>query len=114
MVPELTKWMFLSSIFELVLFLIALCLIDTRLRLKQLLVLLMLVGLVHCTIAIVAKFGNLYLVDVKQLDGHFDAARGFFINRTHLAAFRSLTLIGAMSFQMRILIRNSSKSTNNF
>jgi O-antigen ligase len=113
-VPELTKWMFLSSIFELVLFLMALSLIDTRLRLKQLLGLLLLVGLVHCAIAVAAKFGDFYLVDVKQLDGHYEAARGFFINRNHLAAFGSLTLIGAMAFQLHILIRNKSKQLSSF
>ena len=74
-VPEKTRWLLTSHVFIVCLFLMTIGLLDTRLRLKQLLVVLMLTGALHAFIGINALYANIFLVDVQQLDGHFHMAR---------------------------------------
>ncbi|NND81203.1 MAG: O-antigen ligase family protein [Gammaproteobacteria bacterium] len=51
----------------------------------------------HGVSAIVANGAGVYLVDPRQLDGHFDVARGWFVNRNHFAAFMLLCSVGGIS-----------------
>ncbi len=106
-VPEKTRWLLSSELMIFFAFCLSIALLSTRQRLKQLLFVLMLVGLLHGLIAIFAKFGSLHLVDTKQLDGHFDAARAWFVNRNHFAAFISLCMTGAMTFQIKQVLDQS-------
>ena len=53
---------------------------------------------------------NLLLVERKQVDGHFSAARGWFINRNHFAAFISLTMVTPIVFILKKLMRDKSDS----
>ena len=63
------------------------------------------IGLLHALVGLYAKFDNLILVDKQALDGHFDVARGLFINRNHYAAFISLTLLGAITYFLKGLMQ---------
>lgn len=109
-VPEKTRWLLNSELMIFFGFCLSIALLSTRKRLKQLLLVLMLVGLFHSLIGILAKFGSLHLVDTKQLDGHFDAARAWFVNRNHFAAFISLCMTGAMTFQIKQVLDQAKLS----
>lgn len=109
-VPDKTRWLLASSVLVFCVFLFSLALIDSRTRLKQLLVLLMLIGSLHALIGINAMYSNIYLVDVKQLDGHFRMARGWYVNRNHFAAFLNLSLIASIAFVLKELISSNGKS----
>ena len=113
-VPERTKWLFLSAVFELTLFCLSLCLVGTRSRVKQILWVLLVIGGLHAAIAVVAKYGGFHLTDLRQLDGHYTAARGLFVNRNHMASFVSLGLFGALCFQIRIVLQRRNIATPNF
>lgn len=104
-VAEQTRWQFLASIFELTLLSLTLVMVHNRARIKQLLWVLMLIGAGHATLALSAKFGGFYLVDVQQLDGHFNEARGIFVNRNHLAAMLGLGLFGGFALLVRSILR---------
>ena len=91
-VPEKTRWLLTSHVFIVCLFLMTIGLLDTRLRLKQLLVVLMLTGALHAFIGINALYANIFLVDVQQLDGHFHMARGWYVNRNHFAGYLVMCL----------------------
>lgn len=106
-VPERTKWLLLSQLMISVLFVFTLCLLDRRQRVKELVFTLLFVGLVHTLVAVFAKYSGLYLVDKVSLDGHFDAARGMFVNRNHFAAFVSLCLISVIAMQVKLLMINT-------
>lgn len=109
-VPELTMNLFWS---ELTMFLgctLTIGLVNSRRRLKQLLLLILIIGLVHASVGIFAKYSSLLLVERAQIDGHFSAARAWFINRNHFAAFISLSLIAALTFQLRLIIGYRGKS----
>ncbi len=105
-VPNQTEWLFLKEIAMLTVFTTTLSLVSTRLRVKQLFVVILCVGLLHALVGSLAKFAGLSLVDLKQLDGHFSAARGWFVNRNHFASFVSLTMVGAMTFFLKDLLRD--------
>lgn len=108
--PELTMNLFWS---ELTIFLgciLTVSLVNSRQRLKQLLLLILLIGLVHASVGIFAKYSSLLLVERAQIDGHFTAARAWFINRNHFAAFVSISLIAALTFQLRLIIGYRGKS----
>ena len=107
-VPEKTRWLFNSELFIFSTFVLSLALICSRRRIKQLLVVLLIVGFTHSVIGIVAKYSELILADSKQLDGHFSAARGWFVNRNHFAAFVSLCLLGPLAFQIKTLMSKSA------
>jgi len=106
--PAKTRWLFNSELMIFTIFCLSISLLRTRRRLKQLLWLILAVGLIHSIIAISAKYSATFLVDIKQLDGHFNSARGWFINRNHFASFIVLSLVGALSYQIRISLNNSS------
>jgi len=110
-VPDKTRWLLHSELMVFFGFCLSLALVSTRQRLKQLLFVLMLVGLIHSSIGILAKYGSLHLVDIKQLDGHFNAARAWFINRNHFAAFISLSLTGVLAHQIKLILYQSNLST---
>lgn len=109
-VPEKTRWLLTSELMIFFGFCLSIALLSTRQRLKQLLFVLMMVGLFHAVIGISAKFGSLHLVDTKQLDGHFDAARAWFINRNHFAAFISLCMAATMTFQVKQVLDQAKSS----
>jgi len=113
LVPHRTQWFLMREILLLVVLVLSLLLIDSRRRLKQLLWLLLLVGLTHATIAVLAKLGNVHLVDIKAIDGHNSPARGLFVNRNHLSAFVSLCLGGALALQLYWFIQNRQRSSGN-
>jgi len=103
-VPDKTRWLLYSEILIFSLFILSISLVASRRRLKELLTILFLVGLSHSLIGIVAKYSGIALVDLKQLDGHFSAARGWFINRNHFAAFIGMCMAGGLAFQLKILL----------
>ncbi len=109
-VPEKTRWLLSSELMVFFGFCLSIALLSTRQRLKQLLFVMMMVGLFHALIGIFAKFGSMHLVDTKQLDGHFDAARAWFVNRNHFAAFMSLCMTGAITFQIKQVIDQAALS----
>ena len=99
--PVQTQSQMMSALLCLTLFLLTLSLCDSRQRLKQMLIIILLVGLSHAISGVVAKYANLILVDPKQIDGHFSAARGWFVNRNHFAAMISLTMVAPLAFIIR-------------
>lgn len=106
--PDKTRWLLLGNLAVVSLFVASLCLIDSRRRVKQLLVLFLLVGSVHALIGVTAKYANVHLVALSQIDGHYDAARAWFVNRNHFASFISLCLVGGLSFQLKALMNVGS------
>jgi len=109
-VPRKTRWLFNSEALIFTIFALSIALLVSRRRLRQLLLVMLLVGFFHSLVGIGAKYSGLALVDLQQLDGHFSAARAWFINRNHYAAFVSLCLLGPLAFQMKILITQSKAS----
>ena len=103
-VPEKTRWLFNSELLIFVTLVLSIALVCSRRRLKQLLTVILIVGVIHSLVGVFAKYGGLTLVDRTQLDGHFTAARGWFINRNHYAAFISLCLVSALAFQVKSLM----------
>lgn len=103
-VPEKTRWLMMSELILLTLFVSTLLIVNSRRKLKQFLAVLLLLGAVHASIGLIGKLTGVILVDTKQLDGHFSAARGLFINRNHFAALIVLTLVGGLAFQFKFLI----------
>ncbi|MFT6408680.1 MAG: O-antigen ligase [Arenicella sp.] len=103
-VPEKTRWLLSSELLVFSIFLLSIALVSSRRRLKQLLSVILVVGLLHSLVGIVAKYGGLTLVDAQQLDGHFSAARAWFINRNHFAAFISLCMAAALALQIKALM----------
>lgn len=112
--PEKTLWLLMSELFVFSWFVLSLCLIDRRHRLKQLLSVFALVGLIHAAMGIFAYLNELHLVDVKQLDGHYQIARGWFVNRNHFAAFVSLCLVGCFGFIFKRVFQGRSTSLMSF
>jgi len=102
--PERTRWLLLSHLFVLSLFTVSLSLINSRRRVKQLLVLFIVVGAIHALVGVFAKYANLQLVALRQIDGHYDVARAWFVNRNHFASFICLCLMGGLSYQLKELI----------
>ena len=105
--PERTTWLSLSNLMVFSLFVFGLLLLDSRRRARQLVFVLLVIGLIHACLGIFAKYSGVYFVDKVSLDGHFDAARGLFVNRNHFAAFVSLCLISALAMQFKLLMMNS-------
>lgn len=103
--PWRSQWILFSNLFVFCGFCLTLAMTTSRKRVKQLLVAIILIGLLHAFIGLYAKFDNLILVDKKAVDGHFDAARGLFVNRNHYASFISLTLFGALSYFLKGLMQ---------
>lgn len=111
-VPKQTQWLLISEFLMLLVFIATLCLVSTRQRVKQLLMVLLLVGLVHALFGSLAKFSGLSFVDLEQLDGHFSAARGWFVNRNHFASFVSLTMVAGLTFLIKGLLSGEPSRTS--
>ena len=110
-VPEKTRWLFNSEVLIFSSFALSIAVVSSRRRIKQLLIVLLMAGLTHSLVGIFTKYDELILVDIRQLDGHFSAARGWFINRNHFAAFISLCLLGPLSFQFKLLLTQKPERT---
>jgi len=108
--PAKTQILLMSSLMCFAVFCLTLLLCDSRTRVKQLLIVILLVGLIHAVSGIFAKYTQLILVEPKQIDGHFSAARGWFINRNHYAAFVSLAMIAPIAFIVKKAMRGSKES----
>lgn len=108
--PEQTNFLLMSGLMCLSMFCLTLLLCDSRQRAKQLLAVILLVGFVHAVSGIFAKYSQLILVEPKQIDGHFSAARGWFINRNHFAAFISLTMVAPIAFILKKSMRGLGRS----
>ena len=112
--PERTRSLLLSELMMLCVFVTTLLLLDSRKRVKQILYLFLLVGVVHALIGVFGVFTNVLFVDAKEIDGHYSAARGLFVNRNHYAAFLIFSLFGSFGFTLRSVISdNSNKRFNN-
>lgn len=104
-VPNLTMTLFWSETIMLCTLLLVFVLVDSRKRFKQLLWILCLVCFFHALVGIVAKFSSVLLVDTLAVDGHFSAARAWFVNRNHFASFISISMVAALTYQLRVIIR---------
>lgn len=102
--PALTYDLFWSELTMFSAFFLGIVLISSRRRLKQVIFVIFIVGLIHALVGVFAKFSSILLVDAAQVDGHFSVARGWFINRNHYAAFIGLTLVSALSYQLKWVI----------
>ncbi len=75
-----------KSLFTISMFTLALCLINTRRRIKWIVYCLLGSAVLHAFVGILAKYSGLHLVPLETVDGHFDVSRGLFVNRNHYAA----------------------------
>ena len=112
--PAKTKWLLMSNILVLAWFLLSVALIDSRPRLHQVLLLLMAVGLLHAMVGIFALYSEVLLVAREELDGHYSAARAWFVNRNHYAAFLSLTVAAGASYLLKVWLGNMTKNTQDW
>jgi len=101
--PERTRWLLMSEVLFCCLFVVTLALVDSRKRLKNLMVVFIAIGVVHAVVGLFGKFTGVLFVDAIQVDGHFDVARGLFVSRNHFAAFLVLSMFGALAFEWRLL-----------
>lgn len=110
-VPNKTRWLLNSEALVFSILVLSIALLSSHRRLKQLLYVVLFVGLFHSMVGIFTKYVGIILVEVEQLDGSYSATRGWFINRNHYAAFVSLCLLGALAFQLKDLISHKQKFT---
>lgn len=104
-------WQVSASIFTLGFCFLAVLLINTRSRIKQLLWLLTFICVVHAVIGVVAKFNGLVLVDRLAIDGHYDVARGLFVNRNHFASFLILSSVGILALVFQRLLQAKERAS---
>ena len=112
--PTKTKWLLMSNVMVLSWFLLSVALIDSRSRLHQILLVLMAVGLLHACVGIFALYWEILLVDREQLDGHYSAARAWFVNRNHYAAFLILTVVAGASYLLKVWLGNMRKGARDW
>lgn len=86
LVPDKTRWLLIGSCFSVIFFIILLAQINSEKRVIELCGLLFLIACVHAGVGLWALKEGVFLMDKVALDGHFDAARGWFVNRNHYAA----------------------------
>lgn len=96
--PARTRWVMYSYFPAFVCMLLTCSMVNSRIRVKQILYLFIFVLLLHALVGIYVKYAGLYLVDKSQLDGHWSAARGWFVNRNHYAAFILTSMVGVLTF----------------
>jgi O-antigen ligase len=106
-VPDKTRWLLFTNIFAFAWFVFTLSLLDSRRRVQQLLWTLLAIGALQAGIAIFVMHSGMFLTDIIPLDGHFQVARGWFVNRNHFAAFMNLCLVGGIYAITSQLIKNS-------
>ncbi|MCH2190233.1 MAG: O-antigen ligase family protein [Gammaproteobacteria bacterium] len=103
--PEKTRWLALSELLMLCIFFSTIYLVNSRTRLQQLLITLLVVGLFHSLMGIYGKFFSVIFVDMQQLDGHWSAARSYFVNRNHYGALIVLSSLSLLSYIFAKLIK---------
>ena len=106
---EKARNLFFGNLFAFSWLILTLLIVTTRSKLSQLLFVILIVGLLHALVGIMAKYSNLILVDKNAVDGHFSAARAWFVNRNHFASFVGLCLVGSTTFVFRELFKESKK-----
>ena len=111
--PDKTLWLLYSYLPAFVCMLLACSMITSRARVKQFLYLTILLLLLHAVAAIYAKYHGIYLIDKTLLDGHWSAARGWFVNRNHFAAFILSSLVGVLAF-VHYRVQEQSKLLTKF
>ena len=111
-VPARTRWLIAANLFALSWLLLSIAIVRNRRRIKQLLIALIVIGAIHGLVGIFAKYAGVYLVDKEQLDGHWTAARGWFVNRNHFAAFILLTLSGPVTFLIKSQLSAATRHPN--
>lgn len=109
--PQRNQWLLYSEVLMLCLFLSLLSLLDSRQRLKQVLIVMMFVGVLHACIGLIGQYQNVLFVNAKEVDGHFAVARGLFINRNHFAGFLVTTLAGTLAYQWKMLLSSQNLTT---
>ena len=97
-VPHKSLILLLSDLGIVAFMLLTILLISSRKRLLQFLIVIACIGCFHAIAGIWAKYADVLLVNKTQLDGHYSAARAWFINRNHFAAFLSLATVGILPF----------------
>ena len=112
--PLKTKWLLMSNVMILAWFLLSVALIDRRSRVHQFLLVLMAVGLLHASVGIFALHSEVLLVAREQLDGHYSAARAWFVNRNHYAAFLNLTVAAGAAYLLKVWLGNMSNNTQDW
>ena len=75
-----------KTIFALIIFILALMTINTRKRIRWTIYFIIVSAVFHALLGLLAKFSSVHLVPEQSLDGHYDVARGLFVNRNHYAA----------------------------
>lgn len=111
--PINTLWRAATSLLILVFFVLVLLQLINRVRLKHLLIVFTGVGATHGALALVDYFSGLQLVSGRQIDGHFDVARGVFVNRNHFASFVVLCLFGPIAMRWRKLLSDKPSRLHN-
>ncbi len=95
--PERGFRLAMSEVFFLVLLIATISIVDSRDRVRHFLYALSVIGLVHALIGLIALYGGIYLIEIKEIDGHWGAARGLFVNRNHFASLVVLCMVGSLS-----------------
>ncbi len=94
--PQASLALALRELVVLAAFVSVVLLCTTTARVKSLLWLLTVVGVVHAGLAYSAWVSGTHLVDSAALDGHFEAMRGLFINRNHFGSFLLICSLGSL------------------
>lgn len=97
-VPHKTRLLIASEFLVFTVFIMTMILVDSRSRLRQLLLLVLFVGILHSIMALAAKFSGVFYVDPSALDGHYNVVRGWFVNRNHFAAFMVILSVAPLTF----------------
>ena len=111
--PERGFRLAMSEVFYLVLLIATISIVDSRDRVRHFLYALSVIGLVHALIGLVALYGGIHLIEIKEIDGHWGAARGLFVNRNHFASLVVLCMVGSLSqllYSSRDAQRQETKS----
>lgn len=75
-----------KAILAAIMFVLGLCLIDSRTRIKWVIYVVCCSAVLHAGIGLIAKYSAIQLVSAQSVDGHFSVSRGLFVNRNHYAA----------------------------
>ena len=96
LLPNQSLLLVLREMLVLAVFVSTALLCSSKARLTALLWLFVVCALMHSAIATFAWYTQSHLVDLRALDGHFDAMRGLFINRNHFASFLLIVSVGSL------------------
>jgi O-antigen ligase len=95
--PQLTKLIALRDLLVLAVFLSVMLLCTNKFRINALLWVFSIAGIVHAVAGYSAWINDEHLVDLKAIDGHFDAMQGLFVNRNHFAGFLIICSLGSLA-----------------